>query len=614
MTTFSKSTPDSPDAFSSVRSINKPSGPANPGQPGWNTQRGTSMPVNRYRSFAEEVPGGSPALGSVSVPFDRTWPDKIVDSAPMWCAVDLRDGNQALIDPMSPARKRRMFDLLVRMGYKEIEVGFPSASQTDFDFVREIITEGAIPDDVTIQVLTQCRPELIERTFEACEGAPRAIVHFYNSTSILQRRVVFRADRAAVKAIATDGARLCVEQAAKYPGTLWRFEYSPESYTGTELEYAVDVCNAVADIVAPTPDAPLIVNLPATVEMATPNVYADSIEWMHRHLNPRDSIILSLHPHNDRGTGVAAAELGYQAGADRIEGCLFGNGERTGNVCLVTLGLNLFSRGVDPQIDFSNIDEIRRTVEYCNQLPVPERHPYGGDLVYTAFSGSHQDAINKGLDQMKIDADEADSDVEDMLWQVPYLPIDPKDVGRTYEAVIRVNSQSGKGGVAYIMKSDHGLALPRRLQIEFSQAIQKITDGEGGEVTPKEMWNVFAVEYLSSIRPLERIKQRVDASEDDSGVTGITATVKINGVETEISGQGNGPLAAFVHALGTVGFDVAVLDYSEHAMSSGDDAQAAAYVEASVSGRTVWGVGIAPSITSASLRAVVSAVNRAARG
>ena len=350
-------------------------------------------------------------------------------------------------------------------------------------------------------MLTQCRPELIERTFLACEGAPRAIVHFYNSTSILQRRVVFRADREAVKAIATDGARKCVEEAKKYPGTLWRYEYSPESYTGTELEYAVDVCNSVADIVKPTPDVPLIVNLPATVEMATPNVYADSIEWMHRHLNPRDSIILSLHPHNDRGTAVAAAELGYQAGADRIEGCLFGNGERTGNVCIVTLGLNLFSRGIDPQIDFSNIDEIRRTVEYCNQLPVPERHPYGGDLVYTAFSGSHQDAINKGLDAMKVSADEQDADVDDIAWQVPYLPIDPRDVGRTYEAVIRVNSQSGKGGVAYIMKADHGLALPRRLQIEFSQAIQKITDGEGGEVSPKEMWDVFAEEYLHLCDP-----------------------------------------------------------------------------------------------------------------
>jgi 2-isopropylmalate synthase len=603
--TFSKPAPDSADAFTSVRTINKPSGQPNPGQPGWNTQRTTSMPINRYRTFAEEVEPVT--LG------DRTWPDRVVHRAPMWCAVDLRDGNQALIDPMSPARKRRMFELLVRMGYKEIEVGFPSASQTDFDFVREIITEGLIPSDVTIQVLTQCRPELIERTFEACEGAPRAIVHFYNSTSILQRRVVFRADREAVKAIATDGARKCVQEAAKYPGTQWRFEYSPESYTGTELEYAKDVCDAVADIIAPTPEWPLIVNLPATVEMATPNVYADSIEWMSRSLARRNSIILSLHPHNDRGTAVAAAELGYQAGADRIEGCLFGNGERTGNVCIVTLGLNLFSRGVDPQINFSNIDEIRRTVEYCNQLPVHERHPYGGDLVYTAFSGSHQDAINKGLDAMKVSADEQDADVDDILWQVPYLPIDPRDVGRTYEAVIRVNSQSGKGGVAYIMKADHGLALPRRLQIEFSQAIQRITDGEGGEVSPKEMWDVFADEYLAPLRPLERIRQKVIASEVDGGTDTVEAVVKVDGVEREIVGAGNGPLAAFVDALGAIGFDISVLDYSEHALSAGEEAQAAAYVEASIGGKTVWGVGIATSITTASLRAVVSAVNRASR-
>ena len=595
----------STDAFSSVRTISTPAGDPHPGQPAWNTQRGSQMPVARYRSFDEEVE-------PIRLP-DRTWPEKIITTAPAWCAVDLRDGNQALIDPMSPQRKRRMFDLLVRMGYKEIEVGFPSASQTDFDFVREIIEQGAIPEDVTIQVLTQCRPELIERTFLACEGAPRAIVHFYNSTSILQRRVVFRADRDAVKKIATDGARMCVEEAKKYPDTLWRYEYSPESYTGTELEYAIEVCNAVADIVAPTPEWPLIVNLPATVEMATPNVYADSIEWMNRHLTPRDSIILSLHPHNDRGTAVAAAELGYAAGADRIEGCLFGNGERTGNVCLVTLGMNLFSRGVDPQIDFSNIDEIRRTVEYCNQLGVHERHPYGGDLVYTAFSGSHQDAINKGLDAMKVSADEQDSDVDDILWQVPYLPIDPKDVGRTYEAVIRVNSQSGKGGVAYIMKADHGLALPRRLQIEFSQAIQRITDGEGGEVSPKEMWDAFYEEYLAPISPLERIRQKVDAAEVDGGTDTITAVVKVNGEEREIVGAGNGPLAAFVDAIGAVGFDVNVLDYSEHAMSAGEEAQAAAYVEAEIGGRTVWGVGIATSITTASLRAVVSAVNRAAR-
>ncbi|WP_032408449.1 2-isopropylmalate synthase [Rhodococcoides fascians] len=597
------------DAFTSgSRTITPPSRPAPSDQPAWNTQKNSSMPTFRYRPFAEEVE-------PVTLP-DRTWPDKIIDRTPQWCAVDLRDGNQALIDPMSPARKRRMFDLLVRMGYKQIEVGFPSASQTDFDFVREIIEDGAIPDDVTIQVLTQCRPELIERTFVACEGARSVIVHFYNSTSILQRKVVFRADRDVIKKIATDGARKVLEEAAKFPDTDWRYEYSPESYTGTELSYAKEVCDAVTAVIDPTPEKPLILNLPATVEMATPNVYADSIEWMSRNLDRRDSIVLSLHPHNDRGTGVAAAELGYQAGADRIEGCLFGNGERTGNVCLVTLGLNLFTRGVDPQIDFSNIDEIRRTVEYCNQLPVAERHPYGGDLVYTAFSGSHQDAINKGLDAMKVTADEQGSDIGDITWQVPYLPIDPKDVGRTYEAVIRVNSQSGKGGVAYIMKSDHGLNLPRRLQIEFSQAVQRITDGEGGEVSPKEMWDVFAEEYLTPIRPLERIKQSVQAAEIDGGTDTITATVKVDGVEQEISGSGNGPLASFVDALSTIGYDVSVLDYSEHALSAGDDAQAAAYVEASVTSAagvatTVWGVGIATSITTASLRAVVSAVNRA---
>ncbi|MDR6911446.1 2-isopropylmalate synthase [Rhodococcus fascians] len=597
------------DAFTSgSRTITPPSRPAPSDQPAWNTQKNSSMPTFRYRPFAEEV---EPVTLT-----DRTWPDKIIDRTPQWCAVDLRDGNQALIDPMSPARKRRMFDLLVRMGYKQIEVGFPSASQTDFDFVREIIEDGAIPDDVTIQVLTQCRPELIERTFVACEGARSVIVHFYNSTSILQRKVVFRADRDVIKKIATDGARKVLEEAAKFPDTDWRYEYSPESYTGTELSYAKEVCDAVTAVIDPTPEKPLILNLPATVEMATPNVYADSIEWMSRNLDRRDSIVLSLHPHNDRGTGVAAAELGYQAGADRIEGCLFGNGERTGNVCLVTLGLNLFTRGVDPQIDFSNIDEIRRTVEYCNQLPVAERHPYGGDLVYTAFSGSHQDAINKGLDAMKVTADEQGSDIGDITWQVPYLPIDPKDVGRTYEAVIRVNSQSGKGGVAYIMKSDHGLNLPRRLQIEFSQAVQRITDGEGGEVSPKEMWDVFAEEYLTPIRPLERIKQSVQAAEIDGGTDTITATVKVDGVEQEISGSGNGPLASFVDALSTIGYDVSVLDYSEHALSAGDDAQAAAYVEASVTSpagvaTTVWGVGIATSITTASLRAVVSAVNRA---
>ena len=597
------------DAFTSgSRTITPPSKPAPADQAAWNTQKNSSMPTYRYRSFAEEVE-------PVTLP-ERSWPDTVIDRAPQWCAVDLRDGNQALIDPMSPARKRRMFDLLVRMGYKEIEVGFPSASQTDFDFVREIIEDGAIPDDVTIQVLTQSRSELITRTFEACQGARNVIVHFYNSTSILQRRVVFRADRDAIKKIATDAAVLVLAEAQKYPDTHWRWEYSPESYTGTELSYAKEVCDAVTETLGASPDNPVILNLPATVEMATPNVYADSIEWMHRNLARRDSVILSLHPHNDRGTGVAAAELGYQAGADRIEGCLFGNGERTGNVCLVTLGLNMFTRGVDPQIDFSNIDEIRRTVEYCNQLPVAERHPYGGDLVYTAFSGSHQDAINKGLDDMKFSADAQDADVDDIVWQVPYLPIDPKDVGRTYEAVIRVNSQSGKGGVAYIMKADHGLVLPRRLQIEFSQTVQRITDGEGGEVSPKEMWDVFNEEYLAPIQPLERIRQKVTASEEDGGTDAITAVVKVNGKEQEIGGAGNGPLAAFVDALDTVGFDVRVLDYSEHAMSAGDDAQAAAYVECAVTlpdgtSKVVWGVGIATSITTASLRAVVSAVNRA---
>ena len=598
----------STDAFASVRTISTPAGAPHPGQPAWNTQRGSQMPVGRYRSFDEEVE-------PIRLP-DRTWPDKVIDTAPMWCAVDLRDGNQALIDPMSPARKRRMFDLLVRMGYKEIEVGFPSASQTDYDFVREIITDGAIPDDVTIQVLTQCRPELIERTFQACAGAPRAIVHFYNSTSILQRRVVFRADRDAVKKIATDGARLCVEEAEKYPDTAWRFEYSPESYTGTELEYAVEVCNAVADIVQPTPEVPLIVNLPATVEMATPNVYADSIEWMNRHLTPRDSIILSLHPHNDRGTAVAAAELGYAAGADRIEGCLFGNGERTGNVCLVTLGLNLFSRGVDPQIDFSNIDEIRRTVEYCTQLPVHPRHPYAGDLVYTAFSGSHQDAIKKGLEDLDRRAAEQGVPVRELPWEAPYLPIDPKDVGRTYEAVIRVNSQSGKGGVAYVLKAEHKLDLPRRAQIEFSRVVQQRTDADGGEMTPEAIWDVFRSEYLDRETPLKL--NSVHTSSAAGQKDALDVNVYVRGELRSLHGEGNGPLSAFVDALLSLGGtelggveDVRVLDYAEHALSAGGDALAAAYVECAVDGQVLWGVGIDANIVTASLKAVISAVNRA---
>jgi 2-isopropylmalate synthase len=561
------------------------------------------MPVHRYRSFAQTVE-------PVTLP-DRTWPDATITRAPLWCAVDLRDGNQALIDPMSPARKRRMFDLLVRMGFKEIEVGFPSASQTDFDFVREIIVEDAIPEDVRIQVLSQCRPELIERTFEALEGVHKAIVHIYNSTSILQRRVVFREDREGIKKIATSAAELLLEYAGKYSDTDFRFQYSPESYTGTELSFAAEVCNAVTEVWQPTPDAPAILNLPATVEMTTPNVYADSIEWMHRNLERRDSVILSLHPHNDRGTAVAAAELGYAAGAQRIEGCLFGNGERTGNVCLVTLGLNLFSQGIDPQIDFSDIHEIRRTVEYCNQLPVGERHPYGGDLVYTAFSGSHQDAINKGFKAMRAEAARAGVEVDDYRWEVPYLPIDPKDVGRSYEAVIRVNSQSGKGGIAYVMKTEHQLDLPRRLQIEFSRIVQQHTDASGGEVSPAQMWEIFARNYLEVQTPLRVLRHRL--SDDGEGHDEICANVLVEGEEHEITGTGNGPIAAFVDALATLGFDVRVLDYSEHAMSAGDNAAAAAYVECAVAEQVLWGVGVSGSIVTASLNAVVSAVNRASR-
>jgi 2-isopropylmalate synthase len=587
--------------------LRMPSRPAPADQPAWNTQRGSAMPIHRYRPFAQLVEPVSLA--------DRTWPDRIIDRAPQWCAVDLRDGNQALIDPMSPARKRKMFDLLVRMGYKEIEVGFPAASQTDYDFVREIITDGAIPDDVSIQVLSQCRPELIERTFEALVGARRAIVHIYNSTSILQRRVVFREEREGIKKIATSAAEMVAELAGKYPDTDFRFEYSPESYTGTELSFAAEVCNAVTEIWRPTPDHPVILNLPATVEMATPNVYADSIEWMHRNLERRDAVVLSLHPHNDRGTGVAAAELGYQAGADRIEGCLFGNGERTGNVDLVTLGMNLFSQGIDPQIDFSDIDEIRRTVEYCNQLPVPERHPWGGDLVFTAFSGSHQDAINKGFDALRADAERASHPVDDHPWEVPYLPIDPKDVGRTYEAVIRVNSQSGKGGVAYVMKTEHQLDLPRRLQIEFSQVIQRYTDDEGGEVSPTLMWDTFAAEYLDATAPLTLHEHRISGSDPSNGVghDEITAVIEVEGDRHEITGAGNGPIAAFVDALASVGYDVRVLDYTEHALTAGDDARAAAYVECTVADRVLWGVGVHSSIVTASLRAVVSAINRANR-
>ncbi|MET8153579.1 2-isopropylmalate synthase [Actinoplanes sp. NPDC049668] len=566
-------------------------------------QRPSRMPFERYQPYQKQF--------AVDLP-DRQWPGRRIETAPRWCAVDLRDGNQALIDPMSPERKRRMFNLLVAMGYKEIEVGFPAASQTDFDFVRQLIEQDLIPDDVTIQVLVQCREHLIDRTFESIRGAKRAIVHFYNSTSTLQRRVVFGLEKDGITDIATTGARLCQKYAEIHtPDTEIFYEYSPESYTGTELEYALEICSAVIDVIDPTPDRPLIINLPATVEMATPNVYADSIEWMHRHLPRRESIILSLHPHNDRGTAVAAAELGVLAGADRVEGCLFGNGERTGNVDLVTLGLNLFSQGIDPMIDFSDIDEIKRAVEYCNQLPVHERHPYVGDLVYTAFSGSHQDAIKKGFTALHADAGEAGVEVDAFTWGVPYLPIDPKDVGRSYEAVIRVNSQSGKGGVAYIMKEEHKFDLPRRLQIEFSGVVQHFTEAEGGEVGPEAMWDIFAGEYLVSHQQFGILDFEDYSTATVDGKVEIDAEVRHRGTRRPIVGVGNGPIDAYVQALQPLAIQVRVLDYAEHALSSGGDAQAAAYVECEVNGRTVWGVGLDANIVTASIKAVTSAVNRA---
>jgi len=516
---------------------------------------------------------------------------------------------------MDTPRKLAMFKLLVAMGYKEIEVGFPSASQTDFDFVRKIIDEDLIPDDVVIQVLTQAREPLIRRTYEAIKGSKQAIVHLYNSTSTLQRRVVFGLDKEGIKKIATDGAQLCLDLMKTVPETKVSFEYSPESYTGTELEFAVEVCNAVNAIWKPTPAWKTIMNLPATVEMATPNIYADSIEWMCRNLENRESVIVSLHPHNDRGTGVAAAELGYLAGADRIEGTLFGNGERTGNVCLVTLGINLVSHGVDPHIDFSNIDEIRRTVEYANQLKVPERHPYGGDLVFTAFSGSHQDAIKKGFEHLARDAQAAGVEVDQHTWAVPYLPIDPKDIGRSYEAVIRVNSQSGKGGGAYLMKTEHHLDLPRRLQIEFSKIVQGKTEAQGGEVSADELWAIFEDEYL----PTDgapwgrfRLKGLSQTSVMNQDVQ-LTVAITDRGQEVELSGHGNGPIAAFCNILQNYGVDVRVLDFHEHALSAGGDASAAAYLECAIGGDVYWGVGVDPNTTTASLKAVVSAINRAIR-
>ena len=575
-----------------------------------NNQKPSAMPIHRYKPFHEQI--------TVDLP-DRTWPTKRITKAPRWCAVDLRDGNQALIDPMSPERKLKMFQLLVRMGYKEIEVGFPSASQTDFDFVRVLIEDNHIPEDVTIQVLTQARDHLIERTYESLIGAKSVIVHFYNSTSVLQRKVVFNQDKDGIKKIALDAAKKCKSLEHLLPGTKIYYEYSPESYTGTELEYAVEVCNAVIEEIGPTPERQMVINLPATVEMITPNIYADSIEWMSRHLSRRESILLSLHPHNDRGTAIAAAEQGYMAGADRIEGCLFGNGERTGNVDLVTLGLNLFSQGIDPEIDFSDIDEIKRTVEYCNQLPVPERSPYGGDLVYTAFSGSHQDAIKKGFEAMQKTAEAEGKSLGDLEWAVPYLPIDPLDVGRSYEAVIRVNSQSGKGGVAYLLKSDHSLDLPRKLQIEFSRVVQGLTDSEGGEVSSEKLWEIFQDEYLPAPNSKPELKwgrfelKRMKTESEMDGEVKLDIVLRDGANEIAVSGTGNGPISAFLSILGAQGVDTRLLDYVEHTMSAGGDAQAASYIELDVAGKTLWGVGIDSDIATSSLKAVISGVNRAIR-
>jgi 2-isopropylmalate synthase len=573
-----------------------------------NTQKPSAMPTHKYRPYHEQF--------GIDLP-DRTWPSKRITVAPMWCAVDLRDGNQALIDPMSPERKRIMFDLLVRMGYKQIEVGFPSASQTDFDFVRSLIDDDLIPDDVTIQVLTQAREALINRTYESIRGARQAIVHLYNSTSILQRDVVFRADKQGIIDIALEGARLCKAAESLAPGTDIFYEYSPESYTGTELEFALDICNQVLDVFEPTPEHKVIINLPSTVEMSTPNVYADSIEWMSRHLNHRENVIVSVHPHNDRGTAIAAAELGYQAGADRIEGCLFGNGERTGNVDLVALGINLFTQGIDPQIDFSDLDAVRRTAEYCNQMKVHERSPWAGDLVYTAFSGSHQDAIKKGFEAMEADAVAQGISVDELEWAVPYLPVDPKDLGRGYEAVVRVNSQSGKGGVAYLLKTDHAIDLPRKLQIEFSGVVQAKTDAEGGEVTSDQIWEIFTDEYLPAKQSedkwgrFELVSTRT--SSDMDGTTSLTVKLRVGDEVDETVATGNGPIAAFLKVMVLHGLQIELFDYSEHTLSAGGDAYAASYVELRVNGKTIWGVGIDADISTASLKAVVSAVNRAVR-
>jgi 2-isopropylmalate synthase len=568
-------------------------------------QRPAGMPIHRYKPYE-----------AVDIA-DRTWPENRITKAPRWLSTDLRDGNQALIDPMSPTRKRAMFDLLVRMGYKEIEVGFPSSGVTDFAFVRSIIEQGAIPEDVTISVLTQAREELIERTVESLRGAARATVHLYNATAPTFRRVVFRGTREQVKQIALDGTRLVMEYAEKILGdeTVFGYQYSPEIFTDTELDFAVEVCEGVMDVWQPEEGREIILNLPATVERSTPSTHADRFEWMSRQLSRREFICLSTHPHNDRGTAVAAAELAVMAGADRVEGCLFGQGERTGNVDLVTLGMNLFSQGVDPMIDFSQIDEIRRTAEYCNQMQVHPRHPYVGDLVYTAFSGSHQDAIKKGFEALEADAAAQGRTVDDIEWAVPYLPIDPKDVGRSYEAVIRVNSQSGKGGIAYVLKNDHKLDLPRRMQIEFSKIIQERTDAEGGEVTPGQIWETFQDEYLPTPEnSWGRIALRsAQTSTRTDGGDALTVGAVLDGEETVLTGTGNGPISAFFDALAAVGIDARLLDYSEHTMSEGASAQAASYIECAIDGKVLWGIGIDANTTRAALQAVVSAVNRAAR-
>ena len=600
-------------------------------------QKPSCMPYNKYASYSEQIPFDY---------LERTWPGKRLQRAPRWCSVDLRDGNQALVNPMDSERKLRFWNLLVSMGFKEIEVGFPSASETDFDFIRMLIERELIPDDVTIVVLTQCREHLIRRTYEALKGAKRAIVHFYNSVSVLQREVVFKKNKEEIKKLATDAAELCKDLESEAKGIDLYYEYSPESFTGTEPEYAVEVCNAVIGVIKPTPEHPMIINLPATVEMTTPNVFADEVEYVSTHLDDRDSVVLSLHPHNDEGMGVAATELAVLAGADRVEGCLLGNGERTGNVDLVTLGLNWLTQGIDPQLDLSNVPEIRKTVEYCNQIKISERHPYAGNFVFTAFSGSHQDAIKKGLEARQVAAGRAGADLDSFVWLVPYLPIDPKDIGRTYEAIIRVNSQSGKGGMAYLLKTNHNLDLPKRLQIEFDKIVQNYADTTKKEVKDGDIWRLFKDEYLpveqsgmtaagvivgdthdASLEPwgrLKLLKVAVSSGEDGSD-TVLKARLLDRGVnvgddepvEREASGIGNGPIAAFLNAISNFGVEASIMDYVEHTMSVGTDAMAASYVECQIGeaddAQIVWGVGIDSSITTSALKAIISAINRSQR-